>query len=125
MEIVEPKGYLIFELEEDFYSMSFNEIPSIPMEVKEVEVHKAALLSSELENYEVNPDVRFLLRLVGRKLTENEIKYLWARYPAKEYPLMSFSPKKPNMLLKNLYSKNLSFLSPNSSYYYNRNKNDP
>ncbi len=125
MEIVEPKGYLIFELEDDLYSTNFYEIPSIPMEVKEVEVNKAALLSSELENTEIDPDVRFLLRLIGRKLTDNEIKYLWAKYPAKEYPLMSFSPKKPNMMLRNLYSKNQSSLSPNISYYYNGDRNNP
>ena len=125
MEIVEPKGYLIFELEEDFYSTNFYEIPSIPMEVKEVEVHKAALLSSELENCEINPDVRFLLRLIGRKLTENEIKYLWAKYPAAEYPFLSFSPKKPNMMLRHLYSKNQTSLSPNISYNHNGSKNNP
>ncbi|MFW9852790.1 MAG: exonuclease SbcCD subunit D, partial [Candidatus Thorarchaeota archaeon] len=72
MEIVEPKGYLIIDVEDDFHSTEFCEIPSIPMEVKEVEIHKSAPLSSELEKIEIDPNVRFLLRLVGRILTENE-----------------------------------------------------
>lgn len=125
MEVVENKGYLLLEFKDDFFSIDFCEIPSIPMEVKEVVISKSTLLSSELNGYEINPNVRFLLRLTGRKLTENEIKFLWVNYPANEYPLLSFSPKKPNIKLRRLFSENQSSLSPNISYYNNESNNNP
>jgi len=125
MEVVETKGYLKIEIEDDFLAIDFCEIPSIPMEVKEIAIPKSTLLSTELDGIEINPNARFLLRITDKKLKDNQIKFLWSKYPAKEYPLMSFSPKKHNILLRRLFSENQPSLSPNISYYNNESKNNP
>lgn len=103
MEIVEPKGYLLIDIEDDFHKVQFYETKSIPMEVLEIDIKNTVILSSVIEEEDVKINSRTLIRFINRDLSDSEIKFLWARYPAKEYPLLRFSPRNPNTVLRKLY----------------------
>ncbi len=104
MEVIEPKGFLIIEVEDKHVKYDFQTIPSYPMQVKELNISNTKLLASKLDDIDIESDEKTLLRFVGRNLQEKEIKFLWARFPAKEYPLLRFSPRYPNYSLRNLFN---------------------
>lgn len=104
MEIIEPKGFLIFDLDKDAIDIQFVENKTFPMDVLEIEIGESDPLSAHLNSIEVETDIRTLIRIVGRTLSLDEIRYLWSRFPAKEYPYLSLSPKRPNVKLKSLYN---------------------
>ena len=103
MEIVEPKGYLLIDIEDEFHKVQFCETDSIQMEVLEIDIKNTVILSSVIEEEDVKINSRTLIRFINRDLSDSEIKFLWARYPAKEYPLLRFSPRNPNTVLRKLY----------------------
>ena len=105
MEITEPKGYLLIDIEDDFHKVQFCETKSIPMEVLEIDIKNTAMLSSAIEEENIEINSRTLIRFINRDLSDNEIKFLWARFPAKEYPLLRFSPRNPKIILRKLYEK--------------------
>lgn len=105
MEITEPKGYLLIDIEDDFHKVQFCETKSKHWEVLEIDIKNTAMLSSVIEDENIEIDSRTLIRFVNRDLSNSEIKFLWARYPAKEYPLLRFSPRNPNTVLRKLYEK--------------------
>ena len=104
MEIVEPKGYLLINLDDGHLDVKFQEIKTSPMEVKELDITNVNQISKLVDQHYPDNSIRTQLRLFGRKLTEDEIKFLWAYLPAKEFPFLSFSPKKPSHILRRLYS---------------------
>ena len=103
MEVNEPKGYLLIDVEDDFYTVCFRQINTFPMEVQEIDIQDVKLISSSIDELELNPYTKTLIRFINRNLSESEIKYLWARFPQKEYPFMQFSPKYPNLTLNKLF----------------------
>ena len=104
MEIVEPKGYLIIDIEEDYVDVRFKQLKSLPMEVLELDITYENQISKVIDQHFPDPNIRTQLRFIGRNLTEIEIKFLWAYFPAKEFPFLSFSPKYSTHCLKQLYS---------------------
>jgi DNA repair exonuclease SbcCD nuclease subunit len=107
MEIVEPKGYLIINVEEDYVEVRFKKIESQPMEVVELDITNENQISRVIDQHFPDTNTRTQLRFIGRNLTEEEIKFLWAYFPAKEFPFLSFSPKHSIYCLKKLYSNSL------------------
>ena len=105
MEITEPKGYLLIDIEDDFHKVQFCETKSIPMEVLEIDIKNTAMLSSAIEEENIEINSRTLIRFINRDLSDNEIKFLWVRFSAKEYPLLRFSPRNPKIILRKLYEK--------------------
>ena len=105
MEIVEHKGYLLIDIEDDFHKVQFCETKSIQMEVLEIDIENTAMLSSVIEEENIDINSRTLIRFINRDLSDSEIKFLWARFPAKEYPLLRFSPRNPKIILRKLYKK--------------------
>ncbi len=104
METIEPKGFLIIDVEENHIDIKFQEIQSFPMNVIEFDISDTKLLSSKIDEEEIIKEEKILLRFVRRALEEKEIRFLWARFPAKEYPLLKFSPRYPNLSLRRLYN---------------------
>ncbi len=104
-EAIEPKGCLFIEIEKNFENVEFVELPSENMVVKEVDIEGTKTISSNLDSMEIESDVRTLIRLTGRELSQEEIHFLWSYFPAREFPLLTFTPRKPMIKLKPLYSK--------------------
>lgn len=104
MEIVEPKGFLDIIIEDGIADIQFVENSTLPMEVIEIELEENKNISSQLEDNFPDSNTKTLLRLSGRKLSQNEIELLWSYFPTKEYPFLKFSPYKPEILLKSLYT---------------------
>ncbi|MHA1346903.1 MAG: metallophosphoesterase family protein [Candidatus Heimdallarchaeaceae archaeon] len=104
MEVIEPKGCLVIDIEKNLESVEFIELPSENMTVKEVDIEDSKMISSNLDSLEIKSDVRTQLRLIGRELRHEEIKFLWSYFPSKEYPLLTFTPRTPTVRLKPLYS---------------------
>ena len=104
MEAIEPKGCLVIDIEKNFESVEFIQLPSENMVVKEVDIENSITISSNLDSVEIESNVRTLIRLTGRELRQKEINFLWSHYTAKEFPLLTFAPRKPMIKLKPLYS---------------------
>lgn len=107
MEIIEPKGYLIIDVEEDYIDVSFKKIKTLPMEVLELDITYENQISKVIDQHFPNPNIRTQLRFIGRNLSEKEIKFLWAYFPTKEFPFLSFSPKHSSHCLKQLYNNSI------------------
>jgi len=104
MEAIEPKGCLVIDIEKNFENVEFIKLPSEKMAVKEVDIEDLKTISSNLDSVEIESDVRTLIRLTGRELSQKEINFLWSYFPTKEFPLLTFAPRKPMIELKPLYS---------------------
>ena len=115
MEIVEPKGYLIIDIDEDYFNVQFQEIETFPMKVIEMDISDEKQISRLVDHHYPSRNIRTQLRFYGRKLTEEEIKFLWAYLPAKEFPFLSFSPRKPEHILRRLYSSDKSYFQIEAS----------
>ena len=109
MEIVEPKGYLLIEIEEHYFNVEFQEMDTFPMKVIELDISDEKQISRLIDQHYPERNMRTYLRFYGRKLTEEEIKFLWAYLPAKEFPFLSFSPRKPEHILRKLYSNDKNY----------------
>ena len=92
-ESIEPKGFLLIDTGNQ--SVTFREIPTIPMEVRETSYEDAL-------SYEPETDGFTLLRVVDRALSEKEIARLHAH--VRQYPLLEYSPKAPDLPLRPLYN---------------------
>ncbi|NPD90614.1 MAG: hypothetical protein HGN29_18030 [Asgard group archaeon] len=107
IEIIEPKGYLLIDLDEKQLQVTFKELPSIPMKVIEKDLTKLELNFNDLKQQIEGGMIRTLLRLTGRSLTTDEVESLRNLFPTKQYPLLTISPRFPNQVLKSLYEENL------------------
>lgn len=107
IEIIEPKGYLLIDLDENEMHVRFKELTSIPMNVIEENLTKGELTLNDLKQKIESGMVRSLIRLTGRALTTDEIESLRNLFPYKEYPLLTINPRFPNQILKPLYEENL------------------
>ncbi|MCG3220621.1 MAG: hypothetical protein H7641_04505 [Candidatus Heimdallarchaeota archaeon] len=87
----------MIDIEDDFHKVQFCETKSIPMEVLEIDIKNTAMLSSAIEEENIEINSRTLIRFINRDLSDNEIKFLWVRFSAKEYPLLRFSPRNPKI----------------------------
>ncbi len=104
MEAIEPKGCIIIDIEKNFEKTEFIELSSEKMEVKEMDIEETKMISSNLDSMKIEGDVRTLVRLTGRELSQEEIRFLWSYFPSKEFPLLTFTPRRPLVKLKPLYS---------------------
>ena len=103
MEIKESKGYLLIDVEEDHHNVQFCKTESAMMDVIEFDINEVSLISSVIDEEKIDSKSRMLLWFINRALSEEEIKFLWARFPAREYPLLRFSPQNSNVFLRKLY----------------------
>lgn len=101
VESIEPKGYLEIEINGGETKMRFIELKSAPMIVKERMINGS--IKQLVDGIEINPDLRTLLRIVGRSLSYHEIEYLYSQLS--RYPLLRFSPRKPNIELNKMYDE--------------------
>lgn len=112
VESIEPKGYLLIDVEEEYLKVRFKQISSSPMDVFEVN-----LLNNELDldylTSLVKPGLRrTLLRLIGRELTTEELSAISELFPPNLYPLLITSPRFPKQLVKPLYERCKPFEFP-------------
>ncbi|MHA1463271.1 MAG: metallophosphoesterase family protein [Candidatus Heimdallarchaeota archaeon] len=112
VEFIEPKGYLLIDIESNFSKVQFHTLTSLPMDVIELPVQTIDLDYDSLLST-IKPGLhRTLLRLTGRKLTTAEIENLRNFFPSNEYPLLVISPRFPEYSLKPLYTNKVSFDFP-------------
>ncbi|MBY9000369.1 MAG: metallophosphoesterase family protein [Candidatus Heimdallarchaeota archaeon] len=104
MESIEPKGCLLIDIEPNSVHVKFIELNSKPMEIIELNIEQTKMISKKLDTLVIEKDKKVLIRLTGRILEYNEIKLLWSYFPAKEYPLLTFTPRKPAMKLRSLFT---------------------
>ncbi len=104
MEAIEHKGCLVIDIEKNLENVEFISLPSENMVIREVDIEDSKMISSNLDSMEIKSDIRTLIRLTGRELSEKEIKFLWSYFPSKEFPLLTFTPRRPLVKLKPLYS---------------------
>ncbi len=107
IEIIEPKGFLLIEIDEKQLQVKFKELPSIPMNVIENNLTKQELKINDLKQQIEKGMIRTLLRFTGRSLTTDEVESLRNLFPNKQYPLLTIGPRFPNQELKPLYEENL------------------
>lgn len=107
IEIIEPKGFLLIDLDEKELRIRFKELSALPMNVVERNLVKDEFNINELKEKIERGMVRSLIRLTGRALTIEEVESLRIMFPDKEYPLLTINPRFPNQILKPLYEENL------------------
>lgn len=113
VEIIEPKGYLMINIEDRYISVEFRELPSIPMSVYEFNIIDKEI-DYELLNSKIESGLhRTLIRFTGRLLENNELTNLYNRYLAEQYPLLSFEPKFSTQALRPVYNVKIPFEKPN------------
>ncbi len=116
IEIIEPKGHLLIDLDEKHLHVEFKEIASIPMNVIEKNLMNEEFNINDLKEKIESGMIRTLIRLTGRALTTDEVESLHNMFPYKQYPLLTINPRFPNQVLKPLYEENLlPFNSPEFS----------
>lgn len=101
VEIIEPKGYLEIDIENDHHSIKFNEIPSVSMKIIEHSIN-GKINFNEIEDKLT--EYRTLVRLTGRRLKQTELDKMYTYFPYQHWPLLSFSPKSINFQLKPIYT---------------------
>jgi len=112
LEFIEPKGYLMIDIESNFIKVEFHTLTSLPMSIIELPVRNIDLDYDSLLSA-IKPGLhRTLLRLTGRKLTTAEIENLRNFFPANEYPLLVVSPRFSEFSLKPLYTNIVPFDFP-------------
>lgn len=108
-EIIEPKGYLIIEMEQDYITIEFKQLNTLPMEVIEVELNGKFDLT-QIEDQLPSATTRTLLRIVNSELNKDTIDLLWSHFEADNWPYLQISPRTPSLVLQSLYTdKNREF----------------
>ncbi len=107
VEVIEPKGFLLMDIDSNSLSVKFNELNSTKMDVMEINLLQQELDIGELSNKIERGFVRTLLRFTGRALTTSEFETIKNEFPNNDYPLLTVSPKFPKQVLKPLYEKNM------------------
>ncbi len=92
-EVIEPKGYLVLDVEDGNVEGEFRELPTYPMEVHELE--------DEEEFEPKDKNARLYLRLLGSGLEKGEV---YAQYPAGEYPHLRVGVSSRTRLLYGRYN---------------------
>lgn len=105
VETIEPKGYLDIKLDSDYHKIEFCKIPSYPIKVVEIPLNGFPLIPSNVEEFLPQPEIRTLLRLTGRKLTQLEIDNLLRHFHRQSWPLLSITPISTEKRLQALYNK--------------------
>lgn len=98
-EVIEPKGYLVVDIEDSHMRIEFHELSPMNMEVVEIE----GIDMIKLEEIKPTED-RLLLRFLNTPLTKSTIASLYQYFPPEEYPFLSISPRTEDRMLKKLYS---------------------
>lgn len=112
VEAIEDKVMLYIDTEKELFE--YRNLETTPCYVHELEISDKAINSFDLEGI-IDPLERTLIRFIGRPMTEEEITQLYIKFPAKEFPLLYFSPKRPFQELKALYGQELWLRLPNIS----------
>lgn len=99
VESIEPKGYVVIDVEDKHIEAQFHELPTYPMIVHEID-----LTSERFEDLSIDPKVHSLIRAYGKPLSHIERSRVNEIFPAEEYPFISISPRNSNTVLKPLYS---------------------
>lgn len=112
VEVIEPKGYLIIDIESNFIKVQFHTLTSLSMDVFELPIYNTDLDYSSLQSKIKSGLHRTLLRFTGRKLTASEIDDLRSFFPSNEYPLLDIRPRFSEYSLRPLYTNCTSFDFP-------------
>ncbi len=104
-EAIEPKGYLVIEMDSDAFSVEFRELATFPMDVLEINIRGNALNYADMAEQLSGYSGRALLRLTGRPLTPEESLELFKSFPAKDWPFLTIAPSAPNRTLRPLYNR--------------------
>jgi DNA repair exonuclease SbcCD nuclease subunit len=109
IESIEPKGYVIIDLESEIYNLEFRELPSIPMKVIEIDISRKNLDFPSLKEKLSSINGRILLRFTGHPLNQEEISKLYETLPANEWPWLQFAPTLVGKKLQPLYKQKVPF----------------
>lgn len=112
VESIEPKGYLLIDIEDSNLKVNFHQLQSSPMSVLEINLVTHELNMDELHEKIMPGLSRTLLRLVGRSITTDELESIKLLFPPKDYPLFVISPRFPGQIVKPLYDKCIPFEFP-------------
>jgi DNA repair exonuclease SbcCD nuclease subunit len=104
-EAIEPKGFLVIELNSDVFSVEFREVATFPMDVLEINIRGSSLNYADVAEQLSSYSGRAMLRLTGRPLTPVESVKLFKRFPSKEWPYLTIAPSVPNRILRSLYNR--------------------
>ena len=104
VEIIEPKGYLLIDINDNGLEVGFNKIQTSPMKVLEYDIKDQKIPFHQIDDDLESPLCRTLVRFYGRKLKEEEIKSCYVKYSVNEWPLLSISPTKSDRKLQVLYN---------------------
>jgi DNA repair exonuclease SbcCD nuclease subunit len=113
VEVIEPKGYLLLDIQNDALEVSFNEIESIPMEIFEINLEKESFNLNQLKTKIPKGFVRTLIRFTGRSLSSIELNQLNITFNRSDYPLLMITPKFQTQKLKPLFEKSEAVFSFN------------
>ena len=112
VEYIEPKGYLIIDIEKQFLKTQFKQIETLPMSVLEFNITNEDLDILALKEQIIPGLHRTLLRFTGRNLSSEELTTLRNVFPNSEYPLLVISPRFAEYNLKPLYDRCVTFEFP-------------
>ncbi|MHA2270491.1 MAG: metallophosphoesterase family protein [Candidatus Hodarchaeales archaeon] len=104
-EAIEPKGYLVIEINSEALSVEFREVTTFPMDVLEINIRGSALNYADMAEQLSGYSGRAMLRLTGRSLMPEESVELFKRFPSKDWPFLTIAPSSPNRSLRPLYNR--------------------
>lgn len=104
-EAIEPKGYLLIDIDSDGHEVVFQKADALPMDVLELDIRKSIIDHSKIEEKLATFSGRRMLRLTGRSLTLEESVELFKSFPATEWPFLTIAPSAPKRTLRPLYRK--------------------
>ncbi|HUT82604.1 MAG TPA: metallophosphoesterase [Candidatus Bathyarchaeia archaeon] len=114
IEIIEPKGCSLIEINSEKISAQFHILEALQMNVIEINLLKEEFDINHIKNSVFKGYTRTLLRFTGRNFTPIEFKLLRETFPTADYPLLTINPKFDNQILQPLYENNLlPFETPN------------
>ncbi|MFQ5978334.1 MAG: exonuclease SbcCD subunit D [Candidatus Heimdallarchaeota archaeon] len=104
-EVIEPKGYLLINIDSDGHEVAFQKVDTFPMDVLELDIGKSIIDHSKIEEKLATFSGRMMLRLTGRSLTLEESVGLFKSFPATEWPFLTIAPSAPKRFLRPLYRR--------------------
>lgn len=112
VESIEPKGYLLIDIEENFLKLQFHQTTAMPMDVIELDILNKEIDYDLLQSKIKSGLHRSLLRFTGRNLSTDELESISTYFPYQEYPLLVIRPQFVEQKLKPLYDRCVSFNFP-------------
>ncbi|MBN1328376.1 MAG: metallophosphoesterase [Candidatus Heimdallarchaeota archaeon] len=107
VEAIEPKGFIMIEVNPEKVNAQFNALETLQMEVIEINLLKEKFDIATIKNSILKGYTRTLLRFTGRSIFTKEIKLLKNTFPISDYPLLTINPRYPQQTLLPLYEENL------------------